>query len=242
LEQKTVQAVNGALLRSVRRRRPRYTEIDWHSTIRHNLRHYQPSYQTIIAETLIGFGRKNRRAMKDIVMCIDQSGSMGTSIVYSGIFAAVLASIPTIRTRLIAFDTAVTDLSEQLSDPVDLLFGIQLGGGTDIAKALQYARTQVLRPEDTVLILITDLFEGGNVRDMRRHLHELQQVGVQIICLLTLSDDGTPSFDRENAQWLSTLNIPSFACTPDLFPEFMGAALSGKDLPLWAAEHGVVVK
>src|SRR5690606_8343236 len=135
LQNPTRQAINGALNRAVRNRRPRHREIDWDRTIRANLRHYQADYKTIIPETLIGYGRK-RSALRDVILCLDQSGSMATSVVYGSIFGAVLASLPALRTSLVVFDTAVVDLTANLQDPVDLLFGVQLGGGTDIQKAL----------------------------------------------------------------------------------------------------------
>lgn len=113
--------------------------------------------ETIIPETRIGFGRK-RKALKDIVLCIDQSGSMGSSVVYSGIFGAVMASIPAVQTKMVVFDTAVADLTVELDDPVELLFGVQLGGGTDIHQALAYCQQIISRPTDTVLVLITDLY------------------------------------------------------------------------------------
>ena len=116
----TQQAVTGALNRSARRRNPRYNEIDWKTTITKNLKNYQPEYKTIIPEVRIGYGRK-RKAMKDIILCLDQSGSMGTSVIYSGIFGSVLASIPAVNTRMVVFDTAVVDLTDDLQDPVDLL-------------------------------------------------------------------------------------------------------------------------
>jgi uncharacterized protein with von Willebrand factor type A (vWA) domain len=114
------QAVQGALKRSTRTRRPRHNEIDWNRTIRANLRHYQAEYRTIVPETRIGYGRK-RNELRTVVVCIDQSGSMGESVVYSGIFGAVLASIPALRTHVVAFDTSVADLTEKMSDPVDVL-------------------------------------------------------------------------------------------------------------------------
>jgi Mg-chelatase subunit ChlD len=242
LEQKTIAALSGALHRSARTRRPRLHEMNWHATILKNLKHYQPEYQSIIPETRIGYGRKNRRSLKDIVLCLDQSGSMGTSVVYSGIFGAVLASVPGIKTRMIAFDTEVADLSEELKDPVELLFGVQLGGGTDIAQALGYCQGVIERPDDTILVLITDLYEGGDARAMRRRMAELAAAGVQVIVLLALSDDGAPAYDPQHAQYLASLHIPVFACTPDLFPDMMAAAVSGRDMGQWAGENGVVMR
>jgi hypothetical protein len=241
LSQPTLQAITGSLHRSIRNRRPRHNEINWHATILKNLQHYQPDYKTIIPETRIGFGRKTT-SLKDVILCLDQSGSMGTSVVYSGIFGAVMASIPAIQTRMIVFDTAVADLTEELDDPVDLLFGVQLGGGTDIQAALTYCQQIITRPADTVLVLITDLFEGGNDNNMRRRAAELTAAGVQVVVLLALNDDGAPAYDHGNAQYLATLGIPVFACTPDKFPDLMAATLSKQDINGWAAKEDLVLK
>ena len=230
------QAVTGALNRSSRRRNPRYNEIDWKTTIEKNLRNYQPEYKTIIPEVRIGFGRK-RRALQDIVLCLDQSGSMGASVVYSGIFGSVLASIPAVQTRMVVFDTSVVDLTDDLQDPVDLLFGVQLGGGTDIDRALGYCQTVITRPADTVLVLVTDLCEGGNEREMRKKMISLVQSGVQLIVLLALNDDGAPFYDKENAQFLAELGVPAFACTPDKFPDLMAAALAKQDIGMWLSKN-----
>lgn len=232
----TQQAVTGALNRSSRRRNPRYNEIDWKTTITKNLKNYQPEYKTIIPEIRIGYGRK-RKAMKDIVLCLDQSGSMGTSVVYSGIFGSVLASIPAVNTRMVVFDTAVVDLTDDLQDPVDLLFGVQLGGGTDIARALTYCQGIITRPQDTVLVLVTDLYEGGDEREMRKRFVSLVNAGVQLIVLPALNDDGAPCYDKNHAEFLAALGVPTFACTPDKFPDLMAAALSKQDIHLWASQH-----
>lgn len=241
LSQPMQQAVIGSLNRSARNRRPRHNEINWHTTILKNLKHYQPEYKTIIPETRIGYGRK-RSSLKDVVLCIDQSGSMGTSVVYSGIFGSVMASIPAIKTKMVVFDTAVVDLTEELTDPVELLFGVQLGGGTDIHSALTYCQQIITRPLDTVLVLITDLYEGGNADGMRKKAVELTNAGVQTIVLLALNDDGAPSYDHHNAQFFSNLGIPVFACTPDKFPDLMATALSKQDINQWVAKEDIVLK
>lgn len=241
LSQPMQQAVTGSLNRSTRNRRPRHNEINWHTTILKNLKHYQPEYKTIIPEIKIGYGRK-RSSLKDVVLCIDQSGSMGTSVVYSGIFGSVMASIPAIKTKMVVFDTAVADLTEELTDPVELLFGVQLGGGTDINAALTYCKQIITKPLDTVLVLITDLYEGGSEIEMRKRAIELTQAGVQVIVLLALNDDGAPGYDHGNAQFLSNLGIPVFACTPDKFPDLMAAALSKQDINQWAAKEDIVLK
>jgi Mg-chelatase subunit ChlD len=235
-----LQAVRGSLNRASRTNRPRAGEIDWHRTIRANLKNYQADRRTIIAEKLIGYGHK-RSSLRDIVLCVDQSGSMASSVVYSGIFGAVLATLRAVSTRMVVFDTAVVDLSDDLQDPVDLLFGTQLGGGTDINRALTYCQQVITRPTQTILVLITDLYEGGNEREMLRRAAELAASGVQVVCLLALSDKGAPSFDTGNAAALAGMGIPSFACTPELFPDLMAAAIQKQDLALWAAKNDIVV-
>ena len=237
LQTPTQQAVQGALNRSIRTRNPRHNEIDWHRTIQENLKNYQPEYQSIIPEVRIGYGRKRKRAVRDLILCLDQSGSMGTSVIYSGIFGAVLASLPTLQTRMVVFDTSVVDLSEQISDPVELLFGVQLGGGTDIDRALAYCQSLITRPADTTLVLVTDLEEGGNAQRMRQRMAELVASGVQFIVLLALNDDGAPFYDKSHAEYLASLGVPAFACTPDQFPNLMAAALNKQDLSLWVAEN-----
>jgi Mg-chelatase subunit ChlD len=240
LAHKTTEAIRGAVNRQRRTRRPRHSDIDWPRTIRANLKHYQPTYGSIVPETLIGYARKTRRAdLEDIILCVDQSGSMATSVVYSSIFAAVMASIPAVSTKFVVFDTAIVDLTEKLADPVEALFGVQLGGGTDINRALAYVRDLVARPSQTHLILITDLFEGGNAQEMLARAEEIVKAGVNVIVLLALSDDGKPAFDQRSAQHFASLGCPVFACTPDQFPAMMAVALQKGDVNAWAADAGI---
>jgi uncharacterized protein with von Willebrand factor type A (vWA) domain len=235
-----VHAVRGALARGARTRRPRPADIDWDRTIRANLRHYQPAHRTVVPETLLGTARR-RRALRDVVLLLDQSGSMAASVVYAGVFGAALASLPALTTRVVAFDTAVVDLTDALADPVDLLFGIQLGGGTDIHRALAHAQGLVRRPDDTVLVLVSDLYEGGDRDGMLARAAALVAAGVQLVALLALSDGGAPAYDARNAAALAAMGVPCFACTPDLFPELMAAALERRDVGAWAAARGVAV-
>jgi Mg-chelatase subunit ChlD len=234
------RAVTGSLSRATRNRRPRLAEIDWHRTIRANLHHYDPESRTIVPETLVGHGRR-RSSLRDVVLCIDQSGSMATSVVYSSVFGAALASMRAVSTRMVVFDTAVVDLTDELHDPVDLLFGTQLGGGTDINRALAYCATLVTRPAQTVLVLVTDLYEGGDADEMIKRAAALVASGVRMVCLLALSDAGAPTYDGGNAARLAALGVPTFACTPDLFPDLMATALQKRDLGAWAAKAGIAV-
>jgi Mg-chelatase subunit ChlD len=237
LAERTRSAIRGALDRATRTSRPRLSDVDWDRTIRANLRHYSPSLGTVIPDRLIGYGRRQRSVHRDVILAVDQSGSMAESVVYAGLFASVLASMSALRTSMVAFDTEVVDLTEVLDDPVEVLFGTQLGGGTDINRALAYCQGLVTRPVDTLLVLITDLYEGGARDQMLRRVAHLVESGVQVICLLALSDSGTPAYDHDNAAVFHDLDIPTFACTPDLFPDLMSAAMRREDLTQWAATN-----
>ncbi|MFI5839368.1 VWA domain-containing protein [Catenuloplanes sp. NPDC051500] len=232
--QKTRAAVTGALNRATRVNRPRHADIDWDRTIRANLKHYQPEQRTIVPERLIGYGRRTSAVQRDVVLCVDQSGSMAASVVYSGVFSAVLATMRSLRTSLVVFDTAVVDLTDQLSDPVEVLFGTQLGGGTDINRAIAHSQTLITRPQESIFVLISDLYEGGVRDEMLRRVAAMVGSGTQVIVLLALSDEGAPAFDHENAAALAALGVPAFACTPDMFPELMAAAIERRDLRAFA--------
>lgn len=240
LRQRTVQAVTGALDRSARTRRPRLRDVDWRRTVAANLEHYLPEHRTVVPERLVGYARRSTQVEREIVLCIDQSGSMAESIVYSSVFGAVLASIRSVSTRLVVFDTEVVDLTDEIDDPVDVLFGVQLGGGTDINRAIAYCQDRITAPADTVVVLISDLYEGGIAEEMVRRARSIVESGATMIALLALSDSGQPSFDADHAAALAEVGVPSFACTPDLFPDLMAAAIEKRDIGEWAAAHDVV--
>ncbi|MGP3999979.1 VWA domain-containing protein [Streptomyces sp. 8N706] len=232
LATRTRATLTGALDRSARISRPRHRDIDWDRTIRANLKNYLPEHRTVVPERLIGYGRAAQAVKKDVILCIDQSGSMAASVVHASVFGAVLASMRSIATRLVVFDTSVVDLTDQLDDPVDVLFGTQLGGGTDINRALAYCQSQITRPADTVVVLISDLYEGGIRDEMLKRVAAMKASGVQFVALLALSDEGAPAYDREHAAALAALGAPAFACTPDQFPDVMAAAIEKRPLPV----------
>lgn len=237
LERRTAEALRGAVDKSKRTFRPRFNDIDWPRTIRANLRNYQPEYRTVVPERLIGFMRRQRRIvdLDEVVLCVDQSGSMATSVVYASIFAAVMASLPVVRTKLVCFDTVVLDLTEELSDPVEVLFGVQLGGGTDINQAVAYCEDRIEKPTKSHLILITDLYEGGDARQLLARIGRLVGMGVNVIVLLALTDTGRPGYDPRLAGKVADMGVPVFACTPDQFPDLMACALRREDIQQWAA-------
>lgn len=241
LERRTAETIRGSIDRSRKTSRPRFADIDWHRTIQANLRHYLPDRRTIIPEKLIGFMRRMKRIVDidEVVLCVDQSGSMGTSVVYSSIFAAVMASLPVVRTRLVCFDTVVHDMTDQLTDPVDVLFGIQLGGGTDINGAVGYCEKLIDRPAKSHLVLITDLYENGVRSGLLERLARIKASGVNVIVLLALTDKGRPAYDADLGGEVAGLGIPVFACTPDQFPGLMATALKREDVGNWAAAEDI---
>ena len=240
LEQRTAETIRGAIDKRRRTRRPRHADIDWPRTIARNLRHWQAEHRTIVPETLVGYGRMSKRVnLEEVILCVDQSGSMGTSVVYSSIFAAVMASLPAIATKLVVFDTNIIDLTAQLSDPIEVLFSVQLGGGTDINQALAYCERLITEPGRTHMVLISDLIEGGIAEQMLARARAMVAAGVNLIVLLALNDDGRPAYDQQHAAILAALGCPVFACTPHDFPDLMAAALKRQDLHAWAAERDI---
>jgi hypothetical protein len=237
LEQQIRQAVMGALNRREHSPLPSAANIDWKWTIGRNLKNYNPSLGTIVPERVFFHSRTQRANAWTVIVDMDQSGSMADSVVYGAVCGSIFASLPALDTRVVAFDTEVVDLTEKCgSDPVDMLFGVQLGGGTDINKSVAYCERFITDPKKTLFILLTDLFEGGNQAQLVRRLGEMVENGVKAICLLALSDNGTPSYDEALAGKLAALGIPCFACSPGMLPELIEAALKGGDLTKFATK------
>ncbi|WP_159787596.1 VWA domain-containing protein [Sodalinema gerasimenkoae] len=230
LEQRLRPATQQALLGRLRQRspqlHPRYRDIDWQRTLYANLKHYQPHYGTIIPEKLIHRGTPPR-LLSDVVLCLDQSASMAASVVYASVFASVLASVSSLNVRLLAFDTSVLDLTPHLRDPVNLLLAMQLGGGTDISAVLRYSLQEIQQPHETILILLSDLYDGGDRPLLWQSFGQLLASGVRVVSLLALDEAGVPRYDVANAEHLAHLGIPSFACHPDEFPAVMSEYLLG---------------
>ena len=230
------QSVLGALNRASRTSRPRPGDIDWNRTIAANLKNYLPEHRTVVPERLIGYGRRHLGVQREFAICLDQSGSMATSVVYASIIAGVMASLRTLRTSLVAYSTDIADLTEALADPVDVIFGAQLGGGTDTSPALEYCRRTITRPSAAVLLLISDLYDSDPKR-MLGHIARIQADGIQVVVLLTLSDDGLPFYNHDVAASLGDMGVPAFGCTPDAFPDLIAAAIQGEDLGRWAEQR-----
>jgi len=231
IEQDTRRAISGALNKKQHSPLPNFSSIDWKRTIHRNLKNYDAKNNRIIPEKFYFFESSQRQKSWTVVLDIDQSGSMADSIIYSSVMGSIFASMPALDTHVVVFDTEVSDLTELCRhDPVDMLFGVQLGGGTDINKSVAYCQELIADPQKTIFILISDLYEGGVRKGLLRRLNEMHQDGVKVITLLALSDQGKPDYDVNLAQDISKLGIPAFACSPDRLPELVAAAIKGNDL------------
>ncbi len=224
------RSVTAALNRREHSPIPSAAALDYKLTIRRNLRCYDPDRRLLLPEKFYFFERASRSGSRTVILDIDQSGSMGESVIYSSIIGCILASISSLKTHIIAFDTKVNDLTEKCADPVDLLYGIQLGGGTDIERSVAYCQGLVTQPEKTTMFLVTDLYEGGNRAGLIRRLGELREGGVNVVVLLAISDSGKPCFDSGIAQRVAELDIPCFACPPEKLPELLELALKRRSL------------
>ena len=243
LEQKIRQAVHGALNRNEHSPIPHVSSIDWKWTIGRNLKNYNAELGRIIPERVYFYSRAQRTNNWTVIVDMDQSGSMAESVVYGAVVGSIFASLPALKTHVVAFDTEVVDLTEQCGDdPVDMLFGVQLGGGTDINQSVAYCEQFVAEPAETLFILLTDLYEGGNEAQLVRRMREMVDSGVRVLCLLALSDSGIPSYDKTLAKKLANLGIPCFGCTPQKLPELVEGALRGSDLQALASRIAASTK
>ncbi len=222
------RAVTAALDRRAHSPLPSASALDFPYTIRRNLKNYNTQLKTIIPERVWFFDRTSRINRWHVILDIDQSGSMGQSIIYSSIMACILASMSAVKTSVVAFDTQIMDLTPLCEDPVDLLFGFQMGGGTDIAKSIAYCQELVESPAKTLFFLISDLDEGGNRAALLRRLEELKGSGVTVAVLLAIADGGKPYYDAQTAQRIAAMNIPCFACAPETLPQLLEQALTGR--------------
>lgn len=236
------QDIRRAITSSLNRRRhspiPSAAALDYRMTISRNLKNYNPDLGTIVPEHYYFFDRTSTTAANKwtVILDIDQSGSMGQSVIYSSVMSCILASMASLRTRVVAFDTNIVDLTEKCEDPVDLLFGFQLGGGTNIEKSVAYCEQYVENPARTLFFLISDLEEGGNRAGLLRRLEDLKGAGVTVVCLLALADGGRPYYDEQMAQRIAGLSIPCFACNPQMLPQLLERAFAGQDLTAFARE------
>ena len=232
LESDIKRAVSSVLNKKRHSPIPLAAALDFKTTVRRGIKNYNKEIGNIIPEKYYFFDRSvNSPASKyTVILDVDQSGSMGESVIYSSVISCILASMSALKTRIVAFDTEIVDLSEKTEDPVDLLFGFQLGGGTDINKSVAYCQKYIENPKKTIFFLISDLMEGGNRAGLMRRLEEMKESGVSVICLLAIADAGKPYYDSAMAGRIAAAGIPCFACTPERLPELLEKALKSNDL------------
>ncbi|MDU1890857.1 MAG: VWA domain-containing protein [Dysgonomonas sp.] len=240
MEQDLRRAVTGALNKKAHSPISNFSATDWKRTINRNLKNYDRETKRLIPEKFYFFERSQKQKAWTVILDIDQSGSMADSIIYSSVMGSIFASMPALDTHVVAFDTEVSDLTELCqNDPVDMLFGVQLGGGTDINKSVAYCQSLITNPRKTMFILTSDLYEGGVRAGLLRRLSEMHENGVKVITLLALSDSGKPDYDEKLGREISKLGIACFACTPDRLPELVEAALKGSDLTKFEEKNKV---
>lgn len=238
LEQDIRRAVSAAVNRRQHSPIPSAAALDYKSTISRNLKNYNPQLGTIVPEHFYFFDRTSTTAANkwSVILDIDRSGSMYDSIIYSSVMSCILASMSSLKTRVVSFAGDFTDLTDLCADPVDLLFGFELGGGTDINKSVAYCQNFMEDPARTLFFLVTDLEECGNRAALVRRLDEVKQSGVTVVCLLAISDGGKPRCDEQMAQKVAGLGIPCFACQPQMLPLLLERALKGQDLNAFRRE------
>ncbi len=236
LESDLKRAVNASINKRQHSPIPSAAALDFNTTIKRGIKNYNPSLKRIVPEHYYFFDKQAKTAASKytIILDIDQSGSMGESVIYSSIMSCILASMSAIKTKVVAFDTNIVDLSEKCEDPIDLLFGFTLGGGTDIEKSIKYCTKYIENPKKTIFFLISDLEEGGNRAGLLRRLTQMKEDGVIVICLLAISDSGKPYYDANMAQRIANNGIPCFAAAPQMLPRLLEKAMKNEDMSEFA--------
>ena len=220
-------AITGALRRDRHSPRKVYRNLDLKTTLRRNLKNYDPDRGRVLVERLFFFAAERKRRPWHIIVTVDQSGSMLDSAIFSAVMASIFAELPAIRTSLVLFDTAVVDLSDQVGQPVDVLLSIQLGGGTDITKALQYDQQLIREPARTIVVLVTDFYEGRDERDLLRQVRAMAQAGIRMIGLGALGYDARPAYNKTTARKLRKMGMDILVCTPEKLAECMAQIIRG---------------
>jgi Mg-chelatase subunit ChlD len=222
-----VSALTGAIRRDRHSPRRVYRNLDVRTTLRRNLKNYDADREQLLVDRLFFFAAERKKRPWHVLVVVDQSGSMLDSAIFSAIMASIFAELPSVRTSLILFDTEVVDLSDQVGQPVDVLLSIQLGGGTDITKALQYTQQLVREPARSIVVLITDFFEGRDERDLVRQVRTMSEAGVRMIGLGALGYDARPAYNKTTAGKLRKVGMDILVCTPEKLAECMAQIIRG---------------
>ena len=199
--------------------------FDAHKTIRRNLKHYDPKRGRLVVQRPYFFSRVRRHLPWNIILCVDQSGSMASSLIHSAVLAGAIAELPSISVKLVVFDTSVVDLSDHVSDPVEVLMSVQLGGGTNIGKAMGYCRTLVRQPRRTIVVLVTDFCEGADPRHLRQTVRGMKADGCHLIGLAALDEASAAWFDEKMASRLAGDGMEIAAVTPNRLAEWLAEVM-----------------
>lgn len=194
--------------------------LDAHRTIARNLGTWDPDRERLLIEEVTFFRRSRVRYPWEIILCIDQSGSMVGSVIHSAVMAGILSGLPSVTVKVVVFDTSVVDLSHLSDDPVETLMSVQLGGGTDIGQGLRYCEQLVSNPTRTIVALVTDFYEGGSVDTLLQTVARLAEGGVTLMGLAALDDGAGPAYDRRVAEQVVGMGMPVAAMTPKSFAQW----------------------
>ena len=220
------QSIQGRRHPNRRTRMRSARNLDCKETIRRNLKHWSEEYRAIIASDLVFKARTQRHMTWDVIIAVDCSGSMMDSVIHSAVMAAIFAGLPTIRVRLVAFDTSVVDLTEHAADATKVLLSARLGGGTDIAGAVRYCSTLVEQPTRTILVCVTDFCEGGPLGALLAQIRRLRGDGVRFLGLAALDERAEPAFDREASAQCAKAGAEVGAMTPNRLAEWIGGIIN----------------
>jgi Mg-chelatase subunit ChlD len=220
-------AITGAIRRDKHAPRRVYRNLDLKRTVRRNLHNFDAASQKLLVDRLFFHAAERKSRPWHIIVAVDQSGSMLDSAIYSAVMASIFVELPSVRTSLFLFDTDIADLTDQVGQPVDVLLSIQLGGGTDITKALQYGYQLVRQPARTIVVLVTDFYEGRPERELVNQVKEMAQAGIRMIGLGALGYDARPEFNKTTASKCRKVGMDILSCTPEKLAEAMAHIIRG---------------
>lgn len=221
------QAITGAIRKDRHSPRKVFRNLDLKTTLRRNLTNYDKETGKLLVDRLFFYAAERKKKPWHVIVVVDQSGSMLESAIFSAVMASIFAELPAVKTSLVLFDTQVVDLSDQVGQPVDVLLSIQLGGGTDITQALMYANTLVRQPQRTIVVLITDFYEGRAESDLVAQTRLMADGGVRMIGLGALGYDARPSYNKATAGKLRKVGMDVLVCTPEKLAECMAEIIRG---------------
>ena len=226
LENEVRQGITGQIDKNQESAIPIARNLDIKKTIERNLKHYDKDKQRLVLEKVYFYARVRKHIMWHIVIAVDESGSMLDSIIHSSVMAGIFASLPDLDTKLVIFDTNVVDLSDYVEDAVETLMSVQLGGGTDIGKAVRYCDTLVYEPERTIFVLVTDLYEGGSIKELYASIRAMLEAGVKVVVLTALDKEANPNYNRKAAEDIAAMGANVGAMTPGELAGYVGRIIS----------------